>query len=52
MVKMVLTNLNSEMWSERQQVDIRRVGFAPPDEKEAEGVSVLQLVKGDRKDET
>jgi hypothetical protein len=46
--KMVLTNLLSDQWSERQQVDVRRVGFAPPDDKDAEDVSVLQLVKGDK----
>jgi hypothetical protein len=46
MVKMVLTNLLGDQWSERQQVDVRRVGFAPPDDKEAEEGSVLQLIKG------
>lgn len=45
-VKMVLTNLHGDMWNERQQVDVRRVGFAPPDDKDAEGFSVLKLVKG------
>jgi len=45
-LKMVMTNVLPERWSERQQVDLRRVGFAPPDEKEEESASVLQLVKG------
>ena len=45
-VKMILNNLNPDEWGDRQQVDIRRVGFTPP-EKEAEDVSILQLVKGD-----
>ena len=48
-VKMVLTNLHGEMWSERQQVDVRRVGFAPPDDKDMEDASILQLVKGEKK---
>jgi hypothetical protein len=47
--KMVLTNLLGDQWSERQQIDVRRVGFSPPDEKDnAENVSVLSLVKGDK----
>lgn len=50
MLKMVMTNILSDQWSERQQVDVRRVGFAPPSENEAEEVSVLQLVKGDVED--
>lgn len=48
-VKMVLTNLNGDMWSERQQVDVRRVGFAPPDEKDEEASSILSLIKGEKK---
>jgi hypothetical protein len=48
-VKMALTNLHGDMWSERQQVDVRRVGFAPPEDREAEEVSVLELVKGEKK---
>lgn len=47
-LKMVMTNILPERWSERQQVDVRRVGFAPPDEKEEEATTVLSLVKGDK----
>jgi len=46
-VKMVLNNLDSERWGDRQQVDVRRVGFAPPSKEEADVVSIFDLVKGD-----
>jgi hypothetical protein len=48
MIKLLLTNLSGDRWSERQQVDVRRVGFAPPEDKEDDVASVLQLVKGDK----
>lgn len=50
MLKMVLTNLHGDQWSERQSIDVRRVGFAPPADKDAEEVSILKLVKGDNDD--
>ena len=49
-MKMVLTNLAGDRWSERQNVNITRSGFAPPDEKEDAEVSVLKLIKGDNDD--
>jgi hypothetical protein len=48
MIKMVLTNLHGDRWAERQKVDVKRVGFAPPEKDEAEEVSVLSIVKGER----
>jgi len=50
MIKLLLTNLSGDRWSERQQVDVRKIGFAPPEDKEDDAVSVLQLVKGENGD--
>ena len=46
-IKLVLTNLDSERWSDRQSVDVKHTGFTPPSEDEKKLAPVMSLVKGD-----
>jgi len=47
MVWKTVTNLDPENWGDRQQVDIKRVGFAPPTKEEADTASIFSIVKGE-----
>lgn len=44
--KMVLTNLSGDRWSDRSQVDVRRVGFEPPSVDD--GADIFSIIQGEK----
>ncbi len=47
-IKVFLTNRAADEWSDKQSVTVNHTGFKPPEEND-EGVSVLTLINGDKK---